>query len=153
MGHHLDTDTNSGGIWFGIELNAEYSRNKFPSNGQIQKIKYFTSSRHCNALFVQKSNICLPPKYLIKKGHSPPPPQTPSPKISKSKRKKRKDKERSSSVFSILKNKITGNSPKNGDAKHIKSDHESINSPKNGGRKRSRSNQFDVDKKYKKNGQ
>eukprot|EP00483_Globobulimina_turgida_P008545 UN08562 len=60
---HLDLNSqNSDKLWFGVELNEKNSLNKYSSNGTIQNIVYFKSSKNCNALFIQKSNICIPPK-------------------------------------------------------------------------------------------
>ena len=80
---YLDNDQNNNfktdKLWFGIELNSHQSRNnnKYNNNdGVIQNITYFKSNKHCNALFIQKSNIEPPPQKTKK---SPPPPKAPPP--------------------------------------------------------------------------
>ena len=77
--------TSSDKLWFGVELNPHHSRNKYNNNGTMENIIYFKSSKNCNALFIQKSNIELPPTRSAK---SPPPPKdAPPPKPSNGRKK------------------------------------------------------------------
>ena len=115
---HLDhgNDQSDDLLWFGIEISAESSKNKYLSNGTIENIRYFTSSKNCTALFVQKSNLNLPDDSDITAMESIAPSlrEHAATKSADTKRGKsnRKQKRRKSSLMMLFRNKKSGS---NGD--------------------------------------